>query len=346
MIPLGVDLQFQWPLMLWLLAAVPVAAGLYMQVERRRLRAASSLRLEPVDQTKDSRVMDAFLRIAPPILMLLALAAFLLAVSRPQASVALPARSRTVMLAMDISGSMRAGDLKPDRITAARQAAKGFVEALPDDAKIGLVSIAASAAVAQSPTSKRQELFEALDRFQLQRGTALGSGIVLALSTLLPEAKIDAERHITGYSGRFAAQAATPVAPGSNYAVAIVLVSDGQSNTGPDPLKMAKLAADHGVRVHTVGIGTTEGAVLNAKGISMRVRLDDTALKEIANITQGEYFPAATSADLKRVYSALSSRIGMEKKRPVEITALVAAAGALLALIAAFITLIRDGRIL
>jgi Ca-activated chloride channel family protein len=322
---------------------VPAAAFLYVRVRRRR--DAAPVRLETT-AAADPSALDAFMRVAPPFLMLLALALLVFAVSRPQASLALPAHSRTVMLAMDVSGSMRAGDVKPDRITAARNAAHEFIESLPDDARIGLVSMAASASVAQSPTAKRSELFEALERFQLQRGTALGSGIVLALSTLLPEARIDAERHINGYSGRYSAVEAKPVPPASNSAVAIVVVSDGQSNMGPDPIKMARLAADHGVRVHTVGIGTTEGAVLNAKGMAMRVRLDETVLKEIATVTQGEYFQAGSASELKRVYSALSSKISMEKKRPVEITAIVAGIGALLAVVGGFIGFIRDGRIL
>jgi Ca-activated chloride channel family protein len=254
------------------------------------------------------------------------------------------------MLVMDASGSMRADDIKPDRISAAKDAARAFIDAQPRDAKVGIVSLAATAAVAQSPTRKREALHEAIERFQLQRGTALGSGIVVALTTLLPEAGIDAEKHINGYSTRSMYGAPVeppkPVAPGSNGAVAIVLLSDGQSNTGPDPLKMAQLAADHGVRVHTVGIGTAEGATLTVNGWSMRVRLDEEALKKIAAVTHADYFHAASAAELKRIYGSLATRLAVEKKRPTEVTALFAALGAFLASVAALLSLLWHGRIL
>lgn len=345
------DVTFQWPAMLWLLALIPLAVAYYAKLARHRRReAARFASLELAGGAQAQGAAGAIGRALPPLLMLLALAAFLLAVARPQASLSLPATARTVILAMDASGSMRAGDLKPDRIAAAREAAKAFIEAQPPDAKVGIVSIAATASVTQSPTTKREDLREALERFQLQRGTALGSGIVIALATLLPEAGIDVERHISEGRTRASPSAAkppvAPVEPGSNASVAIVLLSDGQSNVGPDPLKMARLAAEHGVRVYTVGIGTTEGTTLTSKGWSMRVRLDEAALKGIAEATRGEYFQASSASEMTRVYRALSARLTMEKRRPMEVSALLAGFGILLAGIAAFTALLRDGRIL
>ncbi len=350
MMPLAADVTFQWPKMLWLLGLLPLAVAYYaMLLHRRRRVSAQFASLEFSGAAKPGGIVAAFARVAPPVLMLLALAAFLLAIARPQASVSLPAKARTVILAMDVSGSMRASDLKPDRITAARGAAKAFIEAQPPDTRVGIVSIAATASVTQAPTTKREELFEALERFQLQRGTALGSGIVIALATLLPEAGIDVDHHVTEGRTRAAPRAAkppAPVAPGSNGSVAIVVLSDGQSNVGPDPMKMARLAADHGVRVYAVGIGTTEGTTLATKGWSMRVRLDEATMKGIAEATRGEYFQAASAAEMTKIYRALASQLSMEKKRPVEVSAVLAGIGALLAGIAAFVTLLRDGRIL
>jgi len=350
MMPLAADVTFQWPKMLWLLGALPLAVAYYAMLVRRQRRAAAQFAsLEYSGAAKPDGVLSGLLRVAPPLLMLLALAAFLLAVARPQASLSVPARARTVILAIDVSGSMRASDLKPDRLAAARGAAKAFIDAQPPDAKIGIVSIAATASVTQSPTAKREDLYEALERFQLQRGTALGSGIVIALATLLPEAGIDVDHHVTEGRTRNAGRAvkpADPVAPGSNGSVAIVLLSDGQSNVGPDPLKMARLAADHGVKVHTVGIGTVEGTTLATKGWSMRVRLDEATMKGIAEATNGEYFQAASAAEVTRIYHTLSAQLSMEKKRPVEVSGVLAAIGVLLAGIAAFATLLRYGRIL
>lgn len=350
LLALGADVSFLWPRMLWLLALVPAAALAPWALARRR-RAAGGLlaRLESAGPAPRSGALAALGRRVPGLLMLLALALLVLAVARPQASLVMPARARTVMLAIDVSGSMRAADLKPDRITAAREAARAFIEAQPADAKVGIVSLAATASVAQSPTAKRQELLDALERFQLQRGTAVGSGIVIALAALLPEAAIDAERLINGTSSRWrfpGEEPPKPVPPGSNAAVAIVLLTDGQSNTGPDPLKMAQLAADHGVRVYTVGIGTPEGATLSMKGMSMRVRLEEGVLKRIAEITQADYFPASSAGELAAVYRKLAAQLAVEKKRPVEVSALLAGLAVLLATAAAFTSLARDGRVL
>ena len=346
----GADVTFQWPRMLWLLAVVPlVALYPWALARRRRVTDARLASLEYAGAPQAPGFLDALGRRAPPVLMLLALALLLVAVARPQASLVLPARARTIILAMDVSGSMRASDIKPDRITAAREAAKAFIEAQPPDAKVGLVSIAASASVAQSPTAKRQDLFDAIERFQLQRGTAVGSGIVISLATLLPEAGIDAEKHINGTSSRWRFPNEEPPkkrAPGSNGSVAIVLLTDGVTNTGPDPLKMAQLAADHGVRVYTVGIGTPEGATLSMKGMSMRVRLEEGVLKKIAELTQADYFAASSAGDLSSVYRKLSAQLAMEKKRPVEISAVLAGIAVLLATTAAFTSLVRDGRVL
>jgi Ca-activated chloride channel family protein len=134
--------------------------------------------------------------------------------------------------------------------------------------------------------------------------------------------------------------------PGSNKALAIVLISDGQSNMGPDVLKMAQLAADHGVRVYTVGVGTPEGVVLKAQGLSMRVKLDESVLKKIADITLGDYYRATNANDLKKVYAALATTIRLEKHQSTEVTALFLATGMLLMLLAGLMSLYREGRVL
>jgi len=135
-------------------------------------------------------------------------------------------------------------------------------------------------------------------------------------------------------------------APGSNGSAAIVLQSDGQANTGYDPLEAAKMAAAHGVRIFTVGIGTTAGTTLGFDGWSMRVRLDEDALKKIAATTRGEYYQAADAAELKSIYRRLTTRLVLEKKRSTEITALVVALGAALATLGALLSLFWFNRIL
>ena len=124
--------------------------------------------------------------------------------------------------------------------------------------------------------------------------------------------------------------------PGSYTSAAIILLTDGQTTTGPDPIESARMAAERGVRVFTVGIGTEKGEMIGAEGWSMRVRLDEASLKQIANVTQAEYFYAGTATDLKKVYESLNSKLVFEQKQS-EITALFAAAAALFALLAALL---------
>jgi Ca-activated chloride channel family protein len=356
------SLTFLWPKLLWLLLLVPLAAGLYVAVVwRRRAAAARFTHLELAVGAGRRPLAGgegaAWRQAVPALLWLAALVALLAAVARPQAALTLPARLDTVVLALDISGSMRATDIQPSRIVAAKEAARAFVEAQPRHVKVGVVAIASAAAVVQSPTTEREDLLRAIDRLQPQRGTALGSGLIIALDAALPQARIDVEQFINPRRPSDGSpHAARPVAPPApddaprdrtlGQSAAIVLLSDGVSNVGPDPLKAAAIAADYGVRVHTVGMGTPEGAIVEADGWSARVRLDEETLKKVAEATHGEYFRATDAAELKRVYRGLSTRLSFERQRPTEITALFAAAGALLASVAALLSMVWFNRIL
>ncbi len=340
-------LTFLWPSLLWLLLGIPLAMYAYRGVlKRRRVSAARRAQLETVGAMSASRMR----RTLPPLLWLLGLTAFTLAIARPQAALILPARIETIILAIDMSGSMRATDLQPTRISAAQTAAKTFVAEQPRHVKIGVVGIAASAAVVQSPTDNREDIVQALERLEPQRGTALGSGLVIALDAALPTARINVEEFINPRPGRKESEPRKlgdeRNAPGSNTTAAIVLLSDGQSNVGPDPLKAAELAAEFGVRVFTVGMGTPEGTTVSADGWSMRVRLDEDKLKQLARATDGEYFRADSAKDLKRIYSRLSAKLGFEKQQPTEITALFAALGALLAGLGAILSMLWFNRVL
>jgi len=256
---------------------------------------------------------------------------------------------------MDVSGSMRATDVQPNRLSAAQAAAKAFVAEQPSNVRIGVVSFAATASVVQTPTQNREDIVAAIDRFQLQRGTAIGSGIIVSLATIFPDAGIDVSSFIYGRRGSRgvpidqAAQsdkpAFKPVAPGSYTSAAIILLSDGQRTTGPDSIEAAQLAADRGVRVFTVGFGTQSGETIGFEGWSMRVRLDEETLKQIAHMTRGEYFYAGTATDLKKVYQVLNSKFLLEKK-PMEISSLFAGAAALIALTSALLSLLWFHRIL
>jgi Ca-activated chloride channel family protein len=346
-------MNFLWPEFLWLLRALPVLVLLYIWLLRRKKKVA--LRYASLSIVKEAMgASQAIRRHIPPALFLLAMAAMLLATTRPVAVVTLPSNQQTIILAMDVSGSMRATDVQPNRLVAAQNAAKAFIGELPRHVKVGIVAFAGSAQVAQLPTVNREDLVTAIDRFQLQRATATGNAIVISLATLFPDDGISLESMQTGRerqrgqsidAEKKEKKEFKPVAPGSFTSAAIIMLTDGQRTTGVDPLEAAKMAADRGVRVYTVGIGTVDGETIGFEGWSMRVRLDEETLKAIATKTSAEYFYAGTAVDLKKVYETLSSRLTVEKKE-TEISALFAMAAAALALLSAGLSLLWFNRIL
>ena len=347
-------MKFLWPEMLLLLLIVPALVAAYFFLLRRKKEAA--LRYASLSMVKEAMgASQRFRRHIPPLLFLVALIAMILAIARPAAVVTLPSQHQTIILAMDVSGSMRATDVQPNRISAAQAAAKAFVAEQPSNVRIGVVSFAATASVVQMPTNNREDIVAAIDRFQLQRGTAIGSGIIVSLATLFPDAGIDVSSLIYGRDtarGVPLDQARKPdkpplkpVPPGSYTSAAIILLTDGQRTTGPSVIDAAQMAADRGVRIFTVGIGTTSGETIGFEGWSMRVRLDEGTLKAIANMTRGEYFYAGTATDLKKVYDSLNARFILEKKE-MEISSLFAAAAAVTALVSAVLSLLWFNRIL
>ena len=351
-------MRFLWPGMLWLLFAVPVLVGAYVLLLRRRKNSA--LRYASLSLIRQAiSPSERFQRHIPPLLVLLAMIVTIVAIARPSVPITLLSRQQTIVVAMDVSLSMSATDVDPNRITAAQAAAKAFVDERPPDVRIGIVAFGASAALVQPPTQNRDDLLAAIDRFQLQRGTATGSAIYAALATLFPDAGIDLESlNLKGGLSRNPERGSrlestrksedrkfTPVPPGSYNSGAIILMSDGRRTTGPDPLDAAKMAADHGVRVYTVGFGTEQGGAIGYEGWSIYVRLDEETLKAVADITRGEYFHAGTAADLRKVYQDLTARLVLEKK-DTEITSLLTAAAAVLLLASSMLSLLWFNRIL
>jgi len=346
-------MNFLWPQFLWFMTALPLLVLLYLWLMRRKKKMALQYAsLSIVKEAMSAR--QGFKRHIPPLLFLLALAAMVLAMSRPVAVVTLPSNQQTIILAMDVSGSMRATDVLPSRLVAAQNAAKAFIQELPRHVKVGIVAFAGSAQVAQLPTINREDLITAIDRFQLQRATATGNAIVISLATLFPDDGIELQSLQTGRDRQrgFAIDGEKkekkdrqPVAPGSYTSAAIIMLTDGQRTTGVDPLDAAKLAADRGIRVYTVGIGTVDGETIGFEGWSMRVRLDEETLKQIAQKTNAEYFYAGTAQDLRKVYESLSSKLTVEKKE-TEVSALFAMVAAALALVSAALSVLWFNRIL
>jgi len=349
---------FLWPEMLWLLAAIPLVIAAYIAVLRRKKKLA--LRYASLSMVKEAQARAGRIRQhIPPFLYLVALSLMILAIARPAAVVTLPSRHETVVLALDISGSMRAADVQPSRIVAAQTAAKAFIAEQPRSTRVGIVTFAATASVVQLPTQNREDLVAAVDRLQLQRGTAVGSGILVSLKLIFPDVEFDLRAsNPRGDSARDAKRGISldqpkasdkspdkPVPPGSYASAVIILLTDGQTTTGPDPIESARIAADRGVRIYTVGIGTPNGEILGSEGWSMRVRLDEDALKQIANVTRGDYFYAGTASDLKKIYEGMSTRMVLETKE-MEVSSLFSAVAAALAVIAALLSMLWYNRIL
>jgi Ca-activated chloride channel family protein len=272
------------------------------------------------------------------------------------------------MLVMDVSGSMRANDVNPSRIVAAQNAAKAYIKGQPRDVRIGIVAFAATALLVQTPTTDHAALNAAIDRFELQRGTAVGSGILVAMSTLFPQDNFPINQfnsqNFGGYGrwgsydfrDRYGGTALgqnpsgppkkhIPVEPGSFKNAVVILLTDGQTNAGFDPIEAARTASEYGLRVYTVGFGTAHGNIVGFGGWSMRAQLDEESLKKIADMTRAKYFHATSAEDLKAVYDVLSRQLVVET-REMEITSFFAALAAVLMLTAAGLSLAWFHRIL
>jgi len=343
-------MSFLWPQNLWWMLVLPLLPALYLWLLRRPGKPALRVSDLGVARRVSSRTWRRHL---PPALILLALGLLLLALARPTARLTLPWARTTIMLAMDVSLSMRVKDVKPTRMVAAQEAAKSFLHDLPPHIEVGLVTFAGSAQVAQQATLDRAALVGAIDAIQMQMHTAIGSAIVLCLAELFPDHGIDLgemsfgpRRHARSLDEKQKAppRPVEPVAPGSHEAAAIILLSDGRRTTGVDTLQAAKMAADRGVRIHVVGLGTADGHLAEGEGMSMYLQLDEATLREVARSTGGEYHHAGSAEVLRSVYQKLGSRAQMQT-RDTELTALLAMVAAMLIVVGAAVSVLWFGRV-
>jgi Ca-activated chloride channel homolog len=334
-------MQFLWSPALWLLALVPLLGAVYIWFQTRRrkyaLRYASLALVRPA---VDSRAR--WKRYIPPALFLIAIALMFIAFARPVALVRTPKQEGIVILALDSSLSMRAEDMQPNRFEAARTAARSFIEKRAAGAQVGLVTFAGNAAILQLPTDDAEDLNSALNQLSLQRGTAIGSGILTSMDAiaLATQPKPAAQNSTTEPSP---VPTLAPMPQGSYIPAIVILLTDGQNRNGPDPIESAQTAAQSGVRVYTVGIGSRDPVnVPNpfgnnngnfgrgfGGGGNFRAELDEDTLKAIADATGGEYFYAADSTELEKIYSNLGLNLVLKLEK-VELTAYVSAIAALM----------------
>ncbi|MGC1175500.1 VWA domain-containing protein [Polaromonas sp.] len=341
---------FLWPQYLWLMLALPLLPVTYLWLLRRKGKLA--VRYSSMAHVRAATAGRQWRRHVPPALLLLAFAGLLLAAARPMARVPLPWARSTIILAMDVSLSMQVSDVKPTRMVAAQDAAKLFLSELPKNIEVGLVTFAASSQVAQAATLERPTLVKAIDAFQMQIGTAVGSAIVTSLAELFPDQGINLEEMTFGSKPRGRSlddkvkpppRQITPVAPGSYDAAAIILLSDGRRTTGVDTLEAAKMAADRGVRIYVIGLGVGGNGAMT-EDMPIYLQLDEPTLREVARMTGGEYHHAGTAEALRSVYENLGSRVQVQT-RETEVTALLALLSAVLALAAGVLSLLWFRRV-
>lgn len=337
-------MSFLWMWMLWLLLLVPALVVAYILVQRRRqkyaLRYASlSLIKEAVGRGPGAR------RHIPPALSITSVAVMIVALARPVATVTLPSQQGMVILTIDVSGSMRADDLKPTRLDAAKAAARAFVEKQPSNVRIGVVSFSDGAAIVQAPTADRDAVLAAISRLTPQRGTAIGRGILTSLDAIFEDTVV---RPTPSPRDSLRLPEPTPrpspVPRGTYTNAIIVLLSDGQSNMGPRPLDVIDQAANRGVRVYTVGVGSPGGTILRFEGRSVRVLLDEQTMKHIAEATDAQYFKADNQTDLREIYENLSTRL-VFKPEQTELTAGFTGLAAALLLAAGTLSLLWFNRL-
>ncbi len=331
-------MQFLWSPLLWSVALVPLLIALYVWLQtRRRKYAVRYASISLVKPAVDSRAR--WRRYIPPALFFFALALMLIALARPVALVRTPRQEGIVILALDSSLSMRAEDLKPNRFEAARTAARSFVEKRVSGAEVGIVAFAGNAAIVQMPTAKQSELQAAINQLFLQRGTAIGEGILTSLDAIALADRDGPAPNINSALESERVLLLEPVPPGTFIPAIVILLTDGQNRNGINPLEAAQMAAERGVRVYTVGVGTTEGVTLGGGfgggggggfgGGGFRAELDEVTLRAIAEETGGEYFYAANETELGKIYSNLSLNLVLKIEK-MELTTYVTAIAALL----------------
>jgi Ca-activated chloride channel family protein len=330
----------EWPGLLWTLLLVPVALAAYLLAQRRRSRY--TVRFTNLDLL--ANVVSAkpgWRRHVPPAFYLLALAALLVSLARPQAMALVPKEQATVVLVMDISGSMNATDVQPTRLVSSQRAATAFIEQLPEKFRVGIVSFASTAQTVTRPTTDRAAVHEAVASLHAEGATAMGDGIERALDVKRPSTPPS-----TGGTGK--PKPTTPPQGGGEAPVVVLLLSDGANTQGSaQPMEAAADAKALGVPVFTIALGTDQGMVdvPDETGNLRRIPVppDNLTLQRIAETTGARFFAAPSSRDLKQVYRELGSKIGFVRERQ-EITVVFAATGLLFLVAGAAMSLVWFSR--
>lgn len=335
-------MSFIWISMLWSLILIPLLVLLYLRMQRRRAQIALRYGSLGLVQQASGRGVGVR-RHVPAILFLLGLTVLFIALARPQMVIGLPKVEGIVVLAFDVSGSMAAEDFEPNRLEAAKAVAIDFVSRQPSTVKIGVVAFSESGLSVQIPSADQTAIIDAIERLKPQRGTSLANGIVASLNTI---ANLTGQTPIVGFEGANvpAPLNGTPDSVSADGSSVIVLLTDGENNMDPDPIAAALLAAERGVRIHTIAVGSPEGTQLTVNGFTVFTQVDEAALQQISEITQGMYFNAQDEDDLREVYESIEPRLQVEQEEQ-EVTAVFAGVSILILLIGGLLSLLWFSRV-
>ncbi len=333
-------MSFIWPAMLFLLLLLPFLALSYIRLQKRRQRTTAHYgNFGLLNRAPGAR------RHLPPALFLAGMAIMTMALARPQMVVSVPKVEGTVILAFDVSGSMGAGDLKPTRLDAAKAAARDFILRQPSSVQIGVVAFSDNGFAVQTPTDNQDEILASINRLTPQRGTSLANGILASLNAIAVSAGKDSQAQgPLLYSNLTPAPAPTPtpVPKGTYTPAAIILLTDGENNESPDPFATAQTAADRGVRIYTIGIGSAAGADVHINGFTIHTQLDEATLKQISQITGGAYYNAQSAQDLIKIYDNLDPQLVIKPEK-TEVTSIFAGASLLVLLIGGMFSMLWFG---
>lgn len=352
-------MNFLWPASLLLLIAIPLIVLAYVLIQRRRKKAVvrySSLSLVREAKPQYSRIK----RYLPFALFLLAVGSLVFALARPVSIVSVPVNSTTIMLAMDVSRSMCSTDIQPNRLEAAKSAAISFIQSQKAGTRFGLVAFAGYAELIQTPITDLDTLKGAIESLSTGRRTAIGSGILKSIDAI---AEVDPSvmKSTREEAGDVPPE---PLPKGAYVPHIIVLLTDGASNAGPQPVDAAQQAADRGIRVYTIGFGTANGGEMpncnprdvgrepsmgggmgmfgGGGGMGMgqfRRGIDEDTLKRVAALTDGEYYSAESTDELNKAFQNLPTNL-IVRSEVTEITFIFAIAGAFLAVLAIALAMI------
>lgn len=335
-------MTFVWPSMLFIaLLVLPAALAAYAWLSwRRRKLEANVGRLglagaAPVPDLAGRRHL-------PALVFLVGLSLLLFSMARPQAEIRMPSQEGTVILAFDVSGSMAADDLQPNRMEAAKAAAREFVAVQPASLQVGVVAFSESGFAVLPPTGDHEAILTTIDRLSPQRSTSLSAGIIASMNAIAvgfgQPPLVDTDL------AQSPGPTPTPLPAGVFTPAVIVLLTDGENTAPPDPFPAAQVAKERGIRIHTIGIGSAAGTTLEINGFTVHTQMDEEVLKQISQLTGGEYYNPENEEDLVEIYRGITPQL-VVKSEKMEITPLLAGVSVLILLVGGMFSMVWFNRL-